>query len=118
MLNQALVGVASLSALEPLKVVSTAILLTAALAAPTPAVAAPANCGPRAELLKKLAKQYREAPVAVGLANNGALVEVLTSDSGATWTILISDPNGLSCLIAAGEEWQALKRVATDDYPV
>ena len=96
----------------------SAILLAAAVGAPTAAIAASPKCGPRADLLKELAKQYREAPVAVGLVNSGALVEVLTSESGATWTILLSRPNGMSCLVAAGAEWQALKRVAGRDFGI
>jgi hypothetical protein len=92
-----------------------ALLFTVALGVPMTAMAAPANCGPRSELLKALAKQYKEAPTAVGLSNTGALVEVLTSDRGSTWTILVSKPDGTSCLVAAGEEWQALKRVASGD---
>jgi hypothetical protein len=82
------------------------------------ASAAPANCATRADFLKALAKQYHEAPVAVGLSNSGALVEVLTSDSGATWTIPLSKPDGTGCLVAAGEEWQTLKRVASGDLGV
>jgi hypothetical protein len=97
---------------------SAAIALVAALGISTTAVAAPANCAARADLLNELAKRFSEAPIAAGLANNGALVEVLTSDSGATWTILISQPDGKSCLVAAGEEWQPLKRAATRDRPV
>jgi hypothetical protein len=99
------------------KRLSAAIVLIA-VGISTTAVAAPANCAARADLLNELAKRYSEAPIAVGLANNGALVEVLTSDSGATWTILISQPDGKSCLVAAGEEWQPLKRAATRDRPV
>ena len=89
-----------------------ALLLTAAVSIPTVAAAAPPACGPRTELVKQLANKYREAPVAVGLANSGTLVEVLTSDSGSTWTILLSRPDGTSCLVAAGEEWQAVKQTA------
>jgi hypothetical protein len=66
-------------------------------------------CGARADLLKELTQRYSEAPVAVGLANSGALVEILTNDNGATWSIMVSQPNGTSCLVAAGKEWQALK---------
>jgi hypothetical protein len=56
--------------------------------------------------------RFSEAPIAAGLASNGALIEVLTSGNGSTWTIIVSKPNGPSCLVAAGESWQALKRVA------
>jgi hypothetical protein len=37
---------------------------------------------------------------------------VLTSDDGATWTIIVSMPNGMSCLLAAGEDWQVVQQVA------
>jgi len=50
--------------------------------------------------------KYRESPVAVGLASNGKLLEVLTSEDGSTWTILLTSPNGISCLFAAGSSWQ------------
>jgi hypothetical protein len=93
-----------------------AMLLGAAIGAliiSTTAVAAPAGCAARADVLKQLAKQYHEAPVAVGLINVGALVEVLTSQDGSTWTILVDRPDGTSCLFAAGEGWQNLKRAAS-----
>jgi hypothetical protein len=107
--------IAPRSALKYVTGLGTALLFAAALSVPVTAMAAPTNCGPRNELLKALAKKYSEAPTAVGLSNSGALVEVLTSDRGATWTILVSKPDGTSCLVAAGEEWQALKHVASGD---
>jgi len=96
----------------------TAMLLAAAAVGPTTALAAPETCGARSDLLAELTKRYSEAPVAVGLANSGALVEVLTNDSGSTWTILVSQPDGTSCLVAAGEAWQELKRSSSSDLRV
>lgn len=101
--------------------VATAVLLGAVAAAPTPARADPQGaqiCGARTEILAELTKRYSEAPVAVGLANSGVLIEVLTSDSGSTWTILVSQPNGTSCLVAAGKEWQDLPQVAGQDVGI
>jgi hypothetical protein len=97
---------------------SGVLLLAAALALPTAAVAASPSCAPRTELLKQLSARYSEAPVAVGLASNGALIELLTSGSGSTWTLIVSQPNGASCLVAAGESWQDLKRAATGDVGI
>ena len=42
--------------------------------------------------------------MALGLASNGGLLEVLTSGNGGTWTIILTMPNGVSCLVAAGKE--------------
>lgn len=94
---------------------AAAILLGAVAAVPTPARADPQICGARTEILAELTKRYSEAPVAVGLANSGVLVEVLSSDKGATWTIIVSQPNGTSCLVAAGKEWQDMPHPISHD---
>jgi hypothetical protein len=92
-----------------------AVLLGAVAAGATPARADSQICGARTEILAELTKRYSEAPVAVGLANSGVLVEVLSSDKGATWTIIVSQPNGTSCLVAAGKEWQDVPHVISHD---
>ncbi len=74
-------------------------------------------CIKRADLLQHLAKQYQEAPAAVGLADNGSLLEVFASKSGETWTVTVTMPNGISCMIATGQQWQDLPRVAKLEEP-
>jgi hypothetical protein len=78
-------------------------------------------CSKRDDVLAQLDKKYKELPAAFGLANNGGLIEVLTSDpvfdsngdgipdTTKTWTIIVSMPNGTSCLLAAGENWQPIE---------
>jgi hypothetical protein len=78
----------------------------AAFLAPGVAAAAPLLCGERGDVLTKLAVDFRERPASVALTNDGQLLEVLKSDSRLTWTILITNPNGVTCLVAAGESWQ------------
>ena len=70
--------------------------------------AAQTICGKRGELLGKLNGTYTETPSAMGLSNNGGVVEILTSPKGDTWTIIITMPNGMSCLVAAGENWEEM----------
>jgi hypothetical protein len=70
------------------------------------------TCGPRNDVLAKLAEQYREAPVGVGVASNGGVIELLASDKGTTWTLIITAPNGPTCILAAGEDWEASKPLA------
>ncbi len=62
-------------------------------------------CAPRADLARALGQQHSEAPVALGLASNGNLMEVFASKLGETWTLVMSMPNGISCVVAAGESW-------------
>ena len=69
----------------------------------------PQQCDQRTKVLGHLAHKYKEAPVAVGVTSSGGLVEILTTNDGETWTIILSTPNGTSCLVAAGEGWRSLQ---------
>lgn len=81
-------------------------LVLAALVLPVTAAHAGAPCNKRTEVIAELSKKYQEAPVAIGLASNGNLLEILTSGDGGTWTIIQTTPKGVSCMVAAGESWQ------------
>ena len=70
-------------------------------------IAAP-QCDKRDAVLGILAEKYAEVRVAIGLGSNGGLVEVLSSKDGGTWSIIITSPKGMSCLVAAGESWQQI----------
>jgi len=65
-------------------------------------------CTDRTSALTHLSKKFSEEPVAIGLANNGGVVEVLTDTAGSTWSIIITMPDGLACIVAAGEHWEPL----------
>lgn len=68
-------------------------------------------CRLRGEVLDHLAGKYQEVPVGGGITNSGVLVELLTDARGKTWTIIVSTPNGMSCLVAAGEGWRTKEPV-------
>jgi hypothetical protein len=88
------------------------VLALALVVAPVAAEAAPATCAERDSLVALLGENFKEAPVALGIADNGRLVEVLTSDAGSTWSIIVTRPDGVSCLVAAGASWQPLVTLA------
>ena len=75
----------------------------------SPAISASPVCGDRAKVIDSLAANYSEEPVAVGVASNGGLIEVLKSPHGESWTILFTYPTGPTCLVASGEAWQELE---------
>ena len=83
----------------------TGIAFSAAMALSAQA-GAESLCTNRTSVLQQLSNKFSEAPVAAGLANNGGVVEVLSSKTGKTWTIIITMPNGKSCMVAAGEGWE------------
>ena len=86
----------------------TIAVLSAALIAfqPVPA-GAQAACGDRAKMITHLGATFSEHPIAMGLTSSGAVIEVLTSPSG-TWTFLVTEPSGLTCMVASGESWESL----------
>jgi len=55
-------------------------------------------------------KKIAEALVARGVTSGGGLVEVLTDAKGATWTIIVTTPEGVSCLVADGEGWRTMPK--------
>ena len=83
-------------------------LLTVNLAAPgAQAQQTGPLCDARTTVLSELNGNYAEKPSAMGLAKNGTVVEVLRSEGGS-WTIIMTAPNGVSCLLATGEYWQVV----------
>jgi hypothetical protein len=79
--------------------------------------AAQITCNQRDNVLGHLARKYQEVPVAIGVTDRGGLVEVLSTGDGKTWTIIISTPDGQSCLVAAGEGWRAVPKAAGSADP-
>ena len=65
---------------------------------------AESRCGPHGEIIKVLAGKYQEQRRALGLINEKAVMEVYISPKG-TWTMLVTDHAGVSCVLAAGESW-------------
>lgn len=71
-------------------------------------------CQDRRTILAKLAKDYDEAPIAIGMAANGGVLEVLagTADNNS-FTIIVTMPNGLACMLASGQHFEMLDAVQT-----
>jgi len=73
--------------------------------APAPA-AAQFACGKRADIIRQLGEKYGETRRSLGLAQGRGVVELYASEETGSWTILLTSPQGLTCLIAAGEAFQ------------
>ncbi len=68
---------------------------------------APPICAPTAAMLGTLAERYGERPAGAGVTSSGALLQLLIRPDARSWTVLLTRPNGVSCLLAAGHDWQA-----------
>lgn len=97
-----------------LRATAVAGLATACLAATATAGSAQTACLTHDKLVDLLDGRYSEQRVAVGLESNGRLFEVFASKDGGTWTMVVTTPNGASCVVAAGLEWQEPEREEFD----
>ena len=95
-----------------LKCTRLAGLASAILIATTAANIAQAQqrvpCGDRTAIMDHLKDGYAETVVAMGLDAQGRVLEVMAADGG-TWTMLVTSPGGLTCLIASGVAWEQIK---------
>ena len=73
--------------------------------------AAQTACGDRADILDNLENVHSETPRAMGLSADGAVLKILVSSDG-NWTILVTYPNRVTCLVAAGGYWESVPLVA------
>jgi len=80
------------------------------------AIAGTQACTEHKAAIRHLEGKFSETPAAVGLTNTGAMLEVLTSDMGRSWTILVTKPDGNTCLVATGEAWKMISSVASLEY--
>ena len=68
------------------------------------AEAAP-QCGHHDKIVDVLENKFKETRRVMGVVNSTAVMEIFMSPQG-TWTMVITDTSGLSCITASGEEWQ------------
>ena len=64
------------------------------------------NCAPREAVVDRLASGYGETRQSMGLGANNHVVEVFASNETGTWTITVTMPNGLTCLVASGQAFE------------
>lgn len=63
-------------------------------------------CAERSRVITRLADRYGETLQSLGLNQSSGVVEIYASDSTGTWTILLTRPDGVTCLLASGQSWE------------
>jgi hypothetical protein len=63
-------------------------------------------CAKHALIAEYLKNEFQELQGAFGLIGDKAILELFLSPHGATWTIVITDVSGKSCILAAGSSWE------------
>ena len=64
------------------------------------------GCGDRDNIVGRLNADLGEVRVDGAAAGPAAFYEFFASDSTRTWTVLLSGVNGVSCVVAAGQDWR------------
>ncbi len=83
-------------------------ILVAAVLGTTPAEAQQVPCAPRDIVVERLKSGYGESPAGLGIQSSGQLIEVWAAPGTGTWTVLMSRPDGNTCVVASGTDWQHL----------
>jgi len=69
----------------------------------------PIVCDQRMTIVSSLSDDYKETRNSIGLANSGSVVEVFSAVDGS-WSMIVTRPDGISCLIAAGRNWESMSK--------
>ena len=76
---------------------------------PAPPLAAPVleslGCAQRDGLIAALLDRFGEGSLGLGVSDSGSVVEVFRSERTGTWSLLLTLPDGRTCLLAAGGMW-------------
>lgn len=83
-----------------------ALAAAATLAAP---VSAETLCLKTPDLRALLTDRYGEVMQGAGLDGNGLVVEVWTHPEGRSFTVVLTAPDGHSCVLRDGELWMPVK---------
>ena len=81
----------------------------AATMAPHSGFAMP-HCGDRESVAATLSDNYEEQHFASGLQSETGLLEIWASDELGTWTVLLTRPDGQTCVMASGTHWLVQKK--------
>ncbi|WP_299850530.1 hypothetical protein [uncultured Roseovarius sp.] len=76
------------------------------IAASMPAYAA--NCAKREMVVERLKSHYSESFAGGGLQasqSTQSVVEVWASEKTGTFTVILTTPEGLACIVATGTDW-------------
>lgn len=72
-----------------------------------------AECGPRDKIGAFLGKKWKEVRQSVALTGHQPqplIAELFVAESG-TWTLLVTNPEGISCIYIAGTAWEAVEPI-------
>lgn len=67
------------------------------------------QCGPHDTVAAALGQKFGEQTHAMGLAQDNTVMELYASSQTGTWTLTFTLPSGLTCLVAAGGNFETVQ---------
>lgn len=77
-------------------------LVASCYSAPIASQPLPPNCGPTEAVKQRLKSKYDEVIIFRGIQDSNSAVELFVSLDNDTFSILITNSNGVSCLVSSG----------------
>ncbi len=65
-------------------------------------------CGDRTDIVSQLGEKYGERRRSLGVTGRCGVLEIFVSDETGSWTILLTNAHGTTCLMAAGEAYETV----------
>ena len=66
------------------------------------------NCAPRDVIVSILGDRYGESRRSIGIGSDNRVMEVFASEETGTWTITLTMPGGMTCLMASGQSYEGM----------
>ena len=62
-------------------------------------------CGDHSDIVAGLAQAFQQKQIGYGVVGEAAIVEIYVAANG-TWSMLVTDVKGRSCIFATGDGWE------------
>lgn len=66
------------------------------------------NCGKRQPIVERLADRFGESRQSIGLGTQNRVIETFANPETGSWTITVTRPDGIMCLLASGHAFEAV----------
>lgn len=72
------------------------------------------NCAPTEAVYEKLETDFKEQRAFIAMSNQGAMFEIWANVDSDSWTLVVTGPDGISCVPAFGAGWESIPIVSGD----
>ena len=75
------------------------------------------QCAPHGAVVTHLQENYDERRHMLGMTANGLILELFVAQTSGTWTITVTRPDGITCLVASGTNADLVPTPSADFDP-